>query len=273
MLTTPHAPGSAFLTFTRNGSHTVLTRAFATSPVKLIATNGKGATCWVYAATFGGGLVGGDDIHLRADVAIGARAFLTTQASTKVYRSVRQSRQKIDAVVAADALLAVVPDPIVCFADANFIQTQRYELHERSTLIMVDWMTSGRHASGERWAFSRYESRIDIRRGSRRIFFDGLVLQQELDSIAERMRRVDVLLTAVFTGPLVADGADQILQRMSQDPIARGSNLVASAARLRDGGTLLRLAGSSVEQVGGELRRWLTFLPPSVGDDLSNRKW
>src|SRR5688572_11864789 len=173
MLTTTHAPGSAFLTFTRSGSDTVLTRAFATSPVKVIATRGRGSTCWVYAATFGGGLVGGDDIQLRADVAAGARALLTTQASTKVYRSSRQSRQSLDVAVAADALLVVVPDPIVCFADANFVQTQRYDLHDRSTLVMVDWMTSGRHAAGERWAFSRYESRIDIRRGAQRIFFDG----------------------------------------------------------------------------------------------------
>ena len=65
MLTTAHA-GSAHLTFTRSGSATVLTRAFAASPAKLIATNGHGTTCWVYAATFGGGLVGGDEIRLRA---------------------------------------------------------------------------------------------------------------------------------------------------------------------------------------------------------------
>ena len=270
MLTTTHKPGSAFLTFTRNGSDTVVTRSFATSPVKLITTRGRGSTCWVYAATFGGGLVGGDEIRLRADVATGARALLTTQASTKVYRSSRQSRQSLDAAVAADAMLTVVPDPIVCFADANFVQTQRYELHDRSTLIMVDWMTSGRHAAGERWAFSRYESRVDIRRGAERIFFDGLVLEPELDSVAARMGHVEVLLTAVITGPLVADAAIDMVERVSQDPIRRGSNLVASAARLRDGGALLRMAGVSVELVGGELRRWLTFLPP---DDFWNRKW
>ena len=46
-----------------------------------------------------------------------------------------------------------------------------------ASLVLVDWMTSGRHAAGERWAFSRYESRLDIRRGSQRIFFDALVLE------------------------------------------------------------------------------------------------
>jgi hypothetical protein len=128
-LSTPDAAGSAYLTFTRSGTDTVLTRAFAKSPAKLIASKGRGATCWVYAATFGGGLVGGDHIQLRADVTAGARALLTTQASTKVYRSENRSRQSLTATVGANALLAVVPDPIVCFAAADFAQQQRYDLH------------------------------------------------------------------------------------------------------------------------------------------------
>jgi len=251
----------------------VLTRAFATSPAKLIATKGRGATCWVYAATLGGGLVGGDEIRVRADVTTGARALLTTQASTKVYRSLRPSRQSLHANVEAGALLAVVPDPVVCFADADFTQTQRYELHADASLVMVDWITSGRHAAGERWAFSRYESRFDIRRGSQRIFFDALVLEPNIDSVVSRMGRFDVLLTAVITGPLVAAAAMDIVARTSQTPIRDGLGLVMSAARLRDGGALLRMAGSSVEQMGHALRAHLAFLSPLTGDDLWSRKW
>ena len=273
MLTMPHAAGSAYLTFTRSGSETVLTRAFATSPAKLITSHGRGATCWVYAATLGGGLVGGDEIQLRADVTAGARALLTTQASTKVYRSQRRSRQSLTATVESGALLAVVPDPIVCFADADFIQTQRYDLHADASLVMVDWMTSGRHAAGERWAFSRYESRFDIRRGSQRVFFDGLVLEPDIDAVAARMGRFDVLLTAIISGPLVAGAATDVVNRLSEVPIARGADLVMSSATLRDGGALLRMAGTSVEQIARTLRSYLAFLSRLVGDDLWSRKW
>jgi urease accessory protein len=281
LLTTPHA-GSAHLTFTRTGAGTVLTRAFATSPAKLIETRRRGQACWVYAATLGGGFVGGDHLRLRADVTAGARALLTTQASTKVYRSLRPSRQSLIANVEADALLLVVPEPVVCFADAHFTQAQRYDLHTDASLVMVDWMTSGRHAAGERWAFSRYESRFDIRRADRRIFFDALVLEPNLDSVGARMGRFDVLLTAVITGPLVAGAAADIVTRMSQDPIhastrggslAAGSDLIVSAATLRDGGALLRMAGSSVEQMAHALRSYLAFLSPLAGDDLWSRKW
>ena len=273
MLTTPYAAGTAYLKFTRSGNETVLARAFAKSPAKLISTKGRGETCWVYSATLGGGLVGGDEIQTRADVAAGARALLTTQASTKVYRSLRPSRQTLSATVDEQALLAVVPDPVVCFAGADFTQAQRYDLHADASLVMVDWMTSGRHAVGERWAFSRYASRFDIRRSSQPIFFDALVLEPDVISVAERMGRFEVLLTAIISGPLVAGAAVEIVNRLSQAPIARGADLAVSAARLRDSGALLRMAGTSVEQIGRALRGHLAFLSPLVGDDLWSRKW
>ncbi len=273
MLTTPPRAGSAYLSFTRTGSETVVTRALAASPAKLLATNLRSATCWVYAATLGGGLVGGDEIRMSAEVAEGARALLTTQASTKVYRSLRPSIQSLNATVEADGFLAVVPDPIVCFAEADFAQSQRYDLHARASLVTVDWMTSGRHASGERWAFSRYESRLDIRRGCERIFLDALVLERNIDTVVERMGRFNVMLTAVFTGPLVASAAADIVTRVSQSGVDRRSDLVVSASRLRDGGTLMRMAGTSVEQVGAALRAQLAFLAPLTGGDLWSRKW
>ena len=261
------------MTFTRIGSDTVLTRAFATSPSKLIATKARAATCWVYAATFGGGLVGGDEIRLNVDVKREARALLTTQASTKVYRSLRPSRQTIVATVEPRALLAVVPDPIVCFADADFTQHQRYELHDDASLVVVDWMTSGRHASGERWAFSRYESRLEITRESERVVFDGVLLERDLDSVAERMHQFEVILTAVVSGPLVSPAIDSLIARTATESIVHRADLVVSTARLRDGGLLLRMGGISVEQVGRVLRDYLAFLSPLAGDDLFSRKW
>jgi urease accessory protein len=267
------APGTAHVTFTRVGSDTVVTRAFAWSPSKLIATKARASTCWVYAATFGGGLVGGDAIHLNVDVRDDARALLTTQASTKVYRSLRPSRQTIVATVAARALLAVVPDPLVCFAGADFTQHQRYDLHADANLVVVDWMSSGRHAAGERWAFSKYESRLDIRRNAQAVIFDTVVLERNLDCVAERMGRFDAILIAVITGPLFSSAIDDLVERTAREPITPRADLVVSTAALRDGGVLLRMAGTNVERLGRALREHLACLTPFVGDDLWSRKW
>jgi urease accessory protein len=269
----PRDAGSGLLNFSRCGSQTVLTRSFAKNPLKLFATHARPRACWVYSSSLGGGLVGGDEVRLRVDVDADARALLTTQASTKVYRSLRRASHDLAASVARGALLAVVPDPVVCFADADFVQRQQYELNCSASLVMVDWFSSGRHASGERWAFKRYETRVDVKREGEPIVFDGVVLARDLDTVAERMARFDVFVTAIVTGPLVSADAAALLARIGDTPLVRRSNLVMSASRLRDGGTLLRMAGADAEETGRALRNQLAFLPALLGDDPWSRKW
>jgi urease accessory protein len=175
--------------------------------------------------------------------------------------------------VDAEGVLVVLPDPIVCFAAANFTQSQRYELHGNASLVLVDWMTSGRHATGERWAFSRYESRLFITRDSRPILNDAIVLERDADSIVERMGRFEVLLTAVLSGPLVSKAADTLLAGVARAPVVKHADLLLSASKLGDGSTLLRMAGTGTEQVGRALRDALSFLTPLLGDDPWSRKW
>jgi urease accessory protein len=207
------------------------------------------------------------------DVGPGSSALLTTQASTKVHRSLKPASQRISGTICEDALLVVVPDPIVCFAGADFSQDQRYDLAGRANLVLVDWITSGRHAAGERWAFTRYSSRIQITRDGQRVFYDGLVLQQETDTVAERMGRFDVWASCVITGPRVADAAAAIVGRVAQLPVHARGDMIESAWALAGGGALLRMAGSHVEQVGRHLKAQLHFLQPLLGDDPWTRKW
>lgn len=207
------------------------------------------------------------------EVSTDARALLATQASTKVYRSLRPASQTISATVEDGALLAVIPDPVVCFAGADFSQAQRYHLSHAANLVAIDWITSGRHESGERWAFARYESRIEVDRDGDRILYDGLVLEQGASSVAERMGRFQVYLTAVLTGPLISREAAAISDKVSRVAITTDSELIESSSRLVDGGLLLRIAGVSAEQVGHRLRQHLVFLQLFLGDDPWKRKW
>lgn len=209
---------------------------------------------------------------MTVDVGQRAIALLATQASTKVYRSAKPASQSISANIHNEALLAVLPDPIVCFAGADFSQEQRYDLTSAGNLVVVDWLTSGRHAVGERWAFTRYTSRLHVARDNRLIFFDGLTLQHESDNVAERMGRFDVCATCIISGPRVADAAAAILSAVSQLPVQMGLATIESAYPI-DGGTVLRIAGTNVEQVAGLIRARLNFLHPLLGDDPWTRKW
>ncbi|XP_043690166.1 urease accessory protein D isoform X4 [Telopea speciosissima] len=73
------------------GKSTV-TRCFSKYPLKFIVPSKAGCSktdaVWVYSLTYGGGIVSGDSISCTLTIGDGCTAALTTQASTKVYKSV-----------------------------------------------------------------------------------------------------------------------------------------------------------------------------------------
>src|SRR4051812_14789077 len=111
-------PGEGELAVERVGARSVLASAIAASPLKLLAPSNHGDAVWIYVVNFGGGLVDGDELKLRARIRRGASALVTTQSSTKVYRSPRGCSQSFEAEVEEDATLVVLPDPVACFAGA-----------------------------------------------------------------------------------------------------------------------------------------------------------
>lgn len=251
----------------------VVSRARATSPLRLLMPGNHGDAAWIYTSTYGGGLVDGDVISLRVRVAQGAAAFLSTQASTKVYRSARGSDVEMQAEVERDGVLVVVPDPVVCFASSRYRQTQRVEVAEGAGLVLVDWVSSGRRTSGERWVFDEYVSRTVVRHRGRLLLHDATALRASDGDLATRMGRFDVLGAIVIAGEAVAIEAAAMVASVNQQPVTRSSDLLTSAALLGESGCVVRIAGGSVEQVGRHMRQLLGFVPALLGDDPWSRKW
>lgn len=270
----PVVAGVGRLAVARVGARSVVARAFATSPLKLLTPRNHGAGAWIYTSTYGGGLVGGDAIAIEIDVAAGALAFLGSQASTKVYRSAQLSQASLSARVEAGATLIVLPDPVVCFADSRYEQRQQIDLAADSGLVLVDWMTSGRSGSGERWMFDRYRSSLEIRRNERLVVKDAVTLASADGPLLTRGGRFNVLALAVVMGTAFAG---HVVSRLSADATKRQPRPLAdrlvSLAPIGVDGFVLRVAGHSVEAVGATLRDYLSFLPAALGDDPWIRKW
>src|SRR5438270_777797 len=151
--------GTGVLEFADVCGKTVLTRAFTTSPLKVLNPSHAGRSAWAYLATYGGGLVDGDTLAVHVDAGRGAAALVATQASTKVYRSPRGATQTLFAHVADDGLLVLLPDPVTCFSGARYRQEQHVLLDPGADLVLVDRLTAGRIDFGERWGFDEYNSR------------------------------------------------------------------------------------------------------------------
>lgn len=262
----------------RGASRSHVARAYATSPLRLLTPKNHGTAAWVFASSFGGGLVGGDAVALDLQVGAGAMAFVSTQSSTKVYRSTSEATHTTRARVGPGGLLVLAPDPVVCFADSSYQQHQLFELDENASLVSVDWVSSGRRAAGERWAFRDYVARQEIRVAGELIVFDAMSLRSRDGDLVERLGRFDVLAVVTIAGRALRDDAAAAARLVTSGPLARNANLIASASPLpaaSDGelGCLVRIAGPSAESVGRLVRDCLAFVPGLLGDDPWARKW
>jgi urease accessory protein len=255
---------------------TVVTRAEAHSPFKWLLPRRSTSAAWAFASTFGGGLVAGDRIDMEVGVREGARAVLATQSSTKVYRSPSGAtcQQILNATVESDALFVVAPDPVTCFAGARYEQRQIIRLAPDATLIYVDWLTSGRRARGEIWAFSKYQTRLDVYRDGERLLTDSLLLDPHdgpLDS-PFRMGRFHCCAVMVMSGPRSEDASNALLDEVGNRPIEPDSEVIDSASPLKSG-AIWRVAGQTTEQVARRLKDRLEFLKPTLGESPWGRKW
>lgn len=268
---TPELAGEAVLAVERaahDGGRSVVTRAAARSPLQVLLPRNHGHAVWAFLSSHGGGLVDGDDTALAVRVGEGASALLTTQASTKVYRSPGGCSQRVDAEVAAGGLLVVMPAPVVCFAGARLEQSVVVRLGDGASVVLVDAMTCGRAARGERWAFARYRSVLEVHRGARRIVRDAIELDAAHGALAPRLGRFDALATVIAIGPRapLAPAAPPTPDASALPP------WVAATSPLAEG-TLVRAAARSVDALHRGLRALLAEIPALLGDDPFARTW
>jgi urease accessory protein len=252
------------------------TTVCASNPMKLLVPRPRGASVMACLGSFGGGFVAGDETSLDVELGANARCFLTTQASTKIYRNprLRPCGHSLHAELAAGSLLVLAPDPGQSFAGSTYNQRQEFYLQPGANLVLLDWFCSGRAAPRERWAFTRLRSNNEIFLGQERLLLDSLWLDQvhgPLDA-PSRMGRFNCLALIAITGPLVADAAARMLAEVEALPVTRRAEFIVSASPIRQG-AVLRIAGEAGEEVGREVRQRLAFVTDLLNDNPWARKW
>ncbi|NML65600.1 urease accessory protein UreD [Hymenobacter sp. RP-2-7] len=176
----PLAPAWSLLTVAQVRGRSRLVASRSVQPLKIINPAAHaGPACHLVLASYGGGLLAGDCPRLRAEVGEGARLLLTTQANTRIYKSIdgRRAEQHIEGHVAEDALAVVLPDPLVPQAASRYHQTQHWHLHPGATLLLADWFHAGRTDAGEKFAFTDFSTELRVRVAGRLVLLDRLALR------------------------------------------------------------------------------------------------
>lgn len=244
--------------------------------MKLLTPRARGQSVWAFSSSFGGGLVAGDQTELAIEIGKRASCFVGTQASTKVYRNPAglPSGHRTSAKLDDGAFLVFAPDPVQAFAQSSYTQRQEFFLRKDSSLVLLDWVTGGRTARGERWEMDFYHSRSDVFVEDRRVFVDSLLLEPEMGSLkgAHRLGRFNCVATVTFLGPATESARSRLLSRVADEPVVRQAECLLCASQITDG-IVARLAGSETEKIGRIIREFLSPTTELLGDDPWARKW
>jgi urease accessory protein len=269
-----HGHGRGSIVARREADRTVLAQVRATSPLRFLRPTFPGSSAAaVCLVTFGGGLVDGDAIELDVVVEAGATLVVFTQATTKAFRG--SSRQAFRAEV--HGTLVLLPDPVACFARARYRQSVDITLHGQGSAVVLDGLTSGRAAFGERWAFHGLDVATTVRAAARDeaparlLVRDALHLHADDAPIAPRLGRFEALATVLAVGPRVAPLVASVLAPsvVSEDVVAAPSPLPAGAAVA---GAFVRIAATSPSRALAEARARLRNLPEiDVVDPFASR--
>ena len=173
------APHSA-LTVAQVRGRSRLVASRSVQPLKIINPAAPaGPACHAVLASYGGGLLAGDCLRLRVRCEADTRLLLTTQANTRIYKSIdgHRAEQHTEGYLAENALAVVLPDPLVPQAASRYHQTQHWHLAESATLLLADWYHAGRTDAGESFAFTDFATELRVTVAGRLTLLDRLALQ------------------------------------------------------------------------------------------------
>ncbi|MDQ4139434.1 MAG: urease accessory protein UreD, partial [Bacteroidota bacterium] len=150
--------------------------------------------------------------------------------------------------LAANSYLHYIPHPMVPHENGIFRNLTRIFMAEGASLVLGEIITCGRKLSGEIFKFSFLHTLTEIFRNGRLIFKDQLLLTpgenslQTLGQWEQFTHQGTLIYLPAFT-------IESSLLDLIHDYLAAKSNLTAGVSQIAANGLLIRLLGTSGEQL------------------------
>ena len=152
------------LRFRYDGVRTVIDRRKHFGPLRIQKPfYPEDGACHTYILHPPGGIAGGDELNIRAEVKNKGAALLTTPASAKIYRSAR-SLSKVSNTLSLgdDSSLEWLPQDTVLFGGSRLEQATRINATSQSRFLVWEISSLGREASGDRYEDGELEQFLQI---------------------------------------------------------------------------------------------------------------
>lgn len=127
------------------------------------------------------GIMAGDRQDLRIHVREGARMALTSQSYEKIHRMEKgYASRKTSIRVEDGAALFYTPLPTIPFQGSDYRSQLDAELSgDDSQFVLLEILTCGRAAHGERFLYRRFQNQVTVRQAGKIIYRDNTLYQPE----------------------------------------------------------------------------------------------
>lgn len=198
----------------------------------------------VYLIHVGGGYVDGDEYLTHIRLEEGAELAVTTQSSTKVYKTPKKPVvQQTHIKLARGSVLEYLPDPLIAYEGARFIQETTVHMEDGACLFYSDIITPGWAADGSLFQYDWIRSKLKVYKKERLIVFDHVLLEPDCD-IGNIMQMEGYTHVGMFL--ILHDQAGKMfLEGLYETIECFQSHVRFGLSALPEGGVILRILAQS----------------------------
>ena len=249
------------LNFVHASTKTVLARRSQRGPLAVQRPfYPEGEVCHAYVLHPPGGVVGGDELHLRFQVEAGAHALLTTPGATKFYRSAGMQAAQYQHFQVTDGCLEWLPQENIFFPSANALLGNEVQLHGKAQYIGWEIHCLGRPVIGETFAQGKALFKTALYRDGKPLLLDRLLVNGEQDLQLAAGLRGEPVFATLFATPATTEMLE--LARPLCAEVVTGS----AGATLYNGVLAVRYLGNSTAQAHRLFRHiWHSIRPLVTG--------
>ena len=159
------------------GNNSVLTGSLVLKPLKIFSLQ-RDSTCQIVFSNYGGGYLEADQICLRLHCLPNTSTLLSSQANTRIYKSISGgiTRQTMEVTQEENTFVAYLGDALVPQKDSIFEQKFHWKLGKNSSALFVDWFQAGRILNGERFAFQSFSTELKIEQEGKPLVHDRFIM-------------------------------------------------------------------------------------------------
>lgn len=180
------AQGEVRASFAALRGRTHVDRVFETGGLRLRFPNVTQG-CDAVIVNTGGGIAGGDSARYDFVAEDDAEVMLTTQSAEKIYRAQTDAAEiKVSLRLRERAALSWLPQETIMFDGARLKRRLDIDLHQSSSLTIVEALVFGRLAMGELVVVGSLHDRWRIRRDEKLIFAEDFRIEDDISGVLDR---------------------------------------------------------------------------------------